>query len=472
MVSVEPELPTPDLRGRSKGTARHVVPLRLAGGLVVLAAAVAAFRFDLPAEGIGRLDPIASFLLAVAMIVLVSHLLGIVLEKLHQPPVLGEILGGLLLGPSALTSLWPQASHWLFTETVVSALGMVSQLGLVTFMFLLGCELGRGGVRTSRGVVAMVSVGAIGLPFLGGVALAFAGRDALAGDSPNHGVYVIFFGLALSITALPVLARVLLDLGMEGTRIGTLALACAASGDGLIWMSLTVVLGLSGQISVITTVGLGLALALITMLWIRPALAVMVRRAESRASARRFLLPVLLVGALGYAAITHMMGLHPAIGAFLFGVVVPRDVPVVEHIKLQLQGFVVTVLLPLFFAGIGLTTSVGLIGGSIAHWGLFVAVLLTAIATKFAGVVGFARLAALPQRDAWRLGALMNCRGVTELVVAAIGYQHHLISALGLTMLVLVALITTAATRPLIHLIGLPADRGTSAGAAAGPASR
>ncbi|MFI6320164.1 cation:proton antiporter [Nonomuraea sp. NPDC050556] len=460
-MSVEPDLPTSTPPGRLK-TIRHIVPLRLVGGLVVVAAAVAAFQLDLLASGMGRLDPVAPFLLAVALVVFVSHLLGTVMERFHQPRVLGEILGGLLLGPSALTTLWPEAGTWLFTAPVMSALGMVSQLGLVTFMFLLGCELGRGGVRTSRGVVALVSVGAIGLPFLGGAGLALFGQGALAGDSSNHTAYVVFFGLALSITALPVLARVLLDLRMESTRIGTLALACAASGDGLIWMALTVVLGLSGGTSILTTVGVGVALALITMLWVRPALTAMIRRAESRGSARQFLLPVLLAGALGYAAITHMMGLHPAIGAFLFGVVVPRDVPVMEHLKLQLQGFVITVLLPLFFAGIGLTTSVGLIGGSVAHWGLFVAVLLTAIATKFAGAVGFARLASLPQRDAWRLGALMNCRGVTELVVAAIGYQHHLISALGLTMLVLVALITTAATRPLIHLIGLPADVGTA----------
>ncbi|MFD1935550.1 MULTISPECIES: cation:proton antiporter [Nonomuraea] len=458
MVSVEPERPAPSPAGSAKGPVRRTVLLRLAGGLVVLAAVAAAFGFELPAGGTGKLDPVAPFLLAVAVIVFVSHLLGTVLERLHQPPVLGEILGGLLLGPSVLTSLWPGASKWLFTPTVVSALGTVAQLGLVTFMFLLGCELGRGGVRTSRGVVALVSIGAIGLPFLGGAGLALVGGDALAGDSPNRGAYVVFFGLALSITALPVLARVLLDLGIEGTRIGTLALASAASGDGLIWLALTVVLGLSGGVSVITTAGIGVALALITMLWVRPALAAMVRAAEKQAFAGRFLLPVLLVGALGYAAVTHLMGLHPAIGAFLFGAVVPREVPVVEDLKRQLQGFVIMVLLPLFFAGIGLTTSVGLIGGSIAHWGLFVAVLLTAVATKFAGVVGFARLASLPRRDAWRLGALMNCRGVTELVVAAIGYQHHLISALGLTMLVLVALITTAATRPLIHLMGLPID--------------
>lgn len=438
-------------------TTRRAVPRWLTVAVPLLAAAVAiGLHVMTPGSGTRQVDPLARFLVAVAVIVLVSHLFGGLLARLRQPPVIGEVLGGLLLGPSALAAWWPEATTWLFTEEVVKALGMVAQLGLVIFMFLLGCELRLGGPQARRGAVPLILIGSISLPFLGGAAIALAGRESLAGPSQNDVAYVAFLGLALSITALPVLARVLVDLGMDGSRIGALALTCAASGDGLMWAVLTVVLGLSGPGQITSTALLCVIFGVVLWSLVRPALAALVRWTEARADAGQIMLPVLLAGALCCAAITHVIGLHPAIGAFLFGVVVPRGAAVIERLNMGLRDFVVTVLLPLFFAGIGLSTSVGLLGSSAAHWALFAAVLVTAMVTKFGGVMGGARLAGLEHRDALRLGVLMNCRGVTELVIAAIGYQHGLINALTLTILVLVALITTAVTGPAMHAIGIP----------------
>lgn len=428
--------------------------LRLAAGLVVLVGAALALRAAraLGESGVGRVDPIARFLLAVAVVVVVTHLLGALFGRLRQPPVIGEIVGGLLLGPSVFAALWPSGSAWLFSPEVTTALGMVAQLGLVMFMFLLGCDLRLAGVGR-RGSIGFVVLGAMGLPFLGGIAVALAGRHLIAGPAGRTTAYVLFFALAVSITALPVLARILVDLGIEGTRLGALALTCAAVGDGVMWAVLTVVLGLVGAGHAVTTVGLGGALILITFLWIRPALVALLDRAGSGNA-----MAMLTAGAIGFAAMTYVVGLHPAIGAFLFGAIIPRDAPVVERIQRQLSGFVLAILLPLFFAGVGLSTSIGLLGHSVAHWLLFAAVLVTAIATKFAGAAAGARLAGLSGRDALRLGTLMNCRGVTELVVAAIGFQYKLVNALGLIILVLVALLTTAATTPLIRLLELPTD--------------
>ncbi|XVQ85660.1 cation:proton antiporter [Microbispora siamensis] len=433
----------------------RTVARRVAAG-AALAAAVVLGLIMIDGGGAGRADSVARFLLAVAAIVIVSHLFGWLLARLRQPPVIGEVLGGLLLGPSALAAWWPDATAWLFPHEVVTALGMVAQLGLVVFMFLLGCELRLGGAEGGRVAVPLILLGSVALPFLGGTALALVGEGTLAGPSSDRVAYIAFFGLALSITALPVLARVLVDLKMGETRIGALALACAASGDGLMWAVLTLILGLSGPGRLTTTLVACAMLGLVLWLVVRPALRALANRARAGGDASQFLLPVLLGGALACATVTHLIGLHPAIGAFLFGVVAPRGAPDVERLNQRLQGFVIAVLVPLFFAGIGLTTSVGLLGTSIAHWGLFAAVLLVATVSKIAGTAAGAGLARLNRRDCLRLGILMNCRGVTELVIAAIGYQYGLINALALTILVLVALITTASTGPLIHLTGPP----------------
>jgi Kef-type K+ transport system membrane component KefB len=301
--------------------------------------------------------------------------------------------------------------------------------------------------------VALVVAGGMGLPFVCGVGLAAGFGRPLAGGAP-HGARVLFLGLALAITAVPVLARMLAELGLDGTPVGTLSLAAAAVGDGVAWLALALVLA--------ATTGVGSGRPLVACLaaagfvvlavgWVRPLLATLVERSGPRRD--RVLVPVLVAAALGFAAVSQAVGLHVVVGAFLFGVVMPRDTPLTTHLNEQLRGFVVTVLLPLFFAGVGLTTSLGLIAVSPAHLALFAATLLVAIAAKVVGAAGGARLAGITGRDALRVGALMNCRGVTELVVASIGYQFHLINQFGLTVLVLTALLTTVSTAPTIRAL-------------------
>jgi Kef-type K+ transport system membrane component KefB len=393
--------------------------------------------------GDGEIDSVARFLFSVAVILLVCHVLGEVLRRWGQPPVLGEILGGLVLGPSVLGLAWPAAQDWLFPPQVLTALNYAAQLGLITFMFLLGCELHPEKV-TSRKVVGGVVAGGMGLPFIAGVGLAVAASGALAGGTPRLD-HVLYFGIALSITALPVLARMLVDLELEATPLGVTALSCAAIGDGVAWTALTVLLAGAGD--AMTTGLLAVAVVAFAFVGLRPALAVLVRRVTSD----QLLLGTLAVGAIGFAGLTQLIGLHPVIGAFLFGVAVPRRAPAIERISNHLRGFALTILLPLFFAGVGLNTSVGLLGGDLHNWLLFGAVLVTAMATKYVGTGAGALLGGAPPRLAIQLGTLMNCRGVTELVVATIGLEYGLVNQLAFTMLVLVAIITTATTGPVMR---------------------
>ncbi|WP_181770485.1 cation:proton antiporter [Amycolatopsis pittospori] len=396
-------------------------------------------------------EPITRFLLAVGAILLVSHFCGEVLRRIGQPPVLGEIVGGLLLGPSVLGLIWPAGGAWLFSPEVLSSLDKAAQLGLVVFMFLLGCEL-----RTDRierkSLVGAVVLGGMGLPFVAGIGVAFAAASVLAGAGAPKAGFILFFALALAITAMPVLARILVDLKIDRTGLGALSLTSAAIGDGVAWLTLTLILvgtGAHGGGDPVTTAILAVVLVVVTQVVVRRVLSRLVTRIESD----KVMTVVLLVGAIGFAVLTQMLGLHALLGAFLFGTAVPRDCPVVERISEQLRGFTLVVLLPLFFALVGLSTSIGLLGSDLSHWLLFLGVLVVAQLTKFLGAGGAARLAGLPAGQAIQLGTLMNCRGVTELVVATIGLKYGLVNQLGFTILVLVAVVTTAVTGPLMRFL-------------------
>ncbi|HEY0637570.1 MAG TPA: cation:proton antiporter [Pseudonocardiaceae bacterium] len=425
----------------------------------VLALAGAAVVWGGDAVRGGGMNPLTRFLVAVAVVLLVCHLCGELLRRLGQPPVLGEIVGGLLLGPSALGLASPGAQAWLFPSDVLVHLDRAAQLGLIVFMFLLGCELrtdalGGGGSR-GRWVLGSVVAGSMGLPLLAGMGVALLSGGVLAGDGASFGSYVVFVGLALAITALPVLGRILVDLRMSHTPVGAISLSAAAIGDGLAWTVLAVILTASHHGGSWTmTAGLAVAFVLFVALCVRPALALLERWSARRGGdGEQVLLGVLVVGAIACGAATEVIGLHPVLGAFLFGTAVPRGSVVVEQLSRRMRGFAVAVLLPLFFAGVGLKTSVGLLGSDPVSWLVLAGVLTAAVSAKLIGAGGGARLAGLPTRESLQIGTLMNCRGITELVVATIGLQYGLISPLGFTVLVLVAVITTAATGPLMRLV-------------------
>ncbi|GGO10115.1 hypothetical protein GCM10010116_20380 [Microbispora rosea subsp. aerata] len=400
-------------------------------------------------------DSLTRFFTAVAVILVTCQALAALARRLNQPPVFGEMVGGLLLGPSLLGAVWPEANAFLFQRSVIEGLDKVAQLGLVVFVFLLGCELRTDRIE-SKGTVAAVLAGSLTLPYVAGVGVVLVSGDLLVGENATPTETMLFVGLAMAVTALPVLARILADLKLEKTGVGVLSMSASAIGDGVVWVILAFLLaGQGGGGQGLRVLLLAGALVLVTVLCVRPLLALLVDRLGSSQS----LTVVLVAGAMGYAVLTQSVHLHAIVGAFLFGVAVPRDSPALERVAEQLKGFTLTILLPLFFAGVGLKVSVGLLGTDPLAWLMLVAVLVVATLGKVAGAGGAARLAGMPPGDALRLGFLMNCHGVTELVVLTIGYQAQLINQLAYTTLVLVAVITTATTAPLVRW-SLRRDRG------------
>jgi Kef-type K+ transport system membrane component KefB len=406
------------------------------------------------------LGQLTKFLLAVTAILGICHLLGAVCTRLRQPPVVGELAGALLLGPSLLGAVAPGVQHGLFTPGVLGAIDLAGQLGLVVFMFLLGSELRIERLAGNRRTVGLVVAGSISIPFAAGAGFASLVPGWFAPSNVALPVYLVFFGLAISITALPVLARILTDHGAETSGTGTLALTVAAIGDGLAWAILTVILATAGAHDtgqLIVRAALAIVLLVVTFAAVRPAVAAFLRRAERLGTGDRPVMALLVAGAIAFAAATDAIGLHPIIGAFLFGVVLPRDHSLVARAGDRLNDFAVVVLLPLFFASVGLKANFAAFAGA-TGWLLLGGALAVAVLSKFAGAAGAAALAGTGRRQALRLGALMNCRGITELVIANVGLQQGLITTLGYTIIVLIAIVTTAVTGPLARLHTLDDD--------------
>jgi Kef-type K+ transport system membrane component KefB/flavin reductase (DIM6/NTAB) family NADH-FMN oxidoreductase RutF len=422
---------------------------------------------------LGQLPAAGRFLLAIAIIVAATHTVGGLMRRLGQPAVIGEIAAGILLGPSLLGALSPTAWHWLLSGGVRGALDMASQLGLVFFMYLLGCELRLDRLRGLGPVTLCVSIASLTVPFLCALPLALTlYRDHGHGAS-MYG-FVLFFGLAVAITALPVLARILADKGMLATPVGTIALTAAVLGDVAAWTALAFVLAVTrsaGGAGAAASLGLVCAFALLMITVGRRVLAMVIRRCESGALPESALLPIALTGCLLSAVATQLAGVHAVFGAFLFGAIMPRRSRIVEQSGERIRGVVVTVLLPLFFAYVGLQTALGALGTSAARWLTTLAIIALAIVTKLLGVTAAARICGVPTAQALRLGALMNCRGLTELIIAGIGLSLHLIDPYLFTVLVLVALVTTVLTAPMLRAAGWWETRRPSAAAESGLAA-
>jgi Kef-type K+ transport system membrane component KefB len=393
------------------------------------------------------LNDVQLLLADVAIVIILARLLGAAAKRIGQPPVLGEILVGILLGP---TFLHGRITATLFPAALIPPLTALADIGLVLFMFVVGYELDLRLIRGREHAAFSVSIGSVALPLaLGsGVGVWLAHRNHV------HHVttFALFIGTAMAATAFPVLARILTDRGLHRTRIGGLALASAAVADVLAWSLLAVVVALAGS-SQQWRVVLALPYAAVMFLLVRPLLRRLAGVYQRAGRLTPNILATVLAGLLLSSYATNWMGLHFIFGAFLFGIVMPREdvLGLREEILVRLEQISVLVLLPLYFVVSGLSINLSTIGRpGLEELG---AILVVAIAGKLIGAYAGAQLAGIRGRNAGVMATLMNTRGLTELVILGVGLQLHILNKSLYSLMVVMALVTTAMSGPLLKLI-------------------
>ncbi len=396
-------------------------------------------------------DALGQVLLALTAVVVVGRLLGRVFRAVGQPAVIGEVIGGIVLGPSLLGQIAPDLSQFILPLTVAPFLGVIAQLGVIIYMFLVGLDLNPGLLRGQVRATVAIAHASIAVPFALGAALALYLHPRVASSEVPFTNFALFLGIAMSITAFPVLARILSERGMMTSRLGALALTCAAIGDVTAWCLLAFVVGV-----VQARIGHALLVAALTLVFIgvmflavRPVFA-RLSAASGEGPPTQGTIAIVLVSMLLAALTTDAIGVHAIFGAFLLGAVIPHESALARSLKLGLHDLVTILLLPAFFALTGMRTQIGLVSG-IDEWSICGLIVLVATAGKFGGTTVAARMTGLGWRDAAGLGVLMNTRGLMELIVLNVGLDLGVISPTLFTMLVVMALVTTVATTPILQ---------------------
>lgn len=391
----------------------------------------------------------------ICVILIASYSVSWLLSKFRQPQVVGEMVAGVMLGPSLLGWLAPGFFTALFPPSSLGALSVLSQIGLLLFMFMIGLELDTKILRKLGHIAVVISHTSIIVPFVLGALLALFLFPRMADDSLPFTGFVLFMGAAMSVTAFPVLARILDERNLMGTKLGTLTIACAAVDDVTAWCLLAVIIAIvKSEVNHLPLWQMlpGVVVYLALMIYvIRPLLRELLARQRDAAKNDK-LIVVLLVCMLASSWATEWLGIHALFGAFFAGVIVPKENGFTENVRTRLQLPVVVLLIPLFFAFTGLRTSFDFISGSvmILYCGL---VFLVAVAGKFGGSTIAARVMGTPWREAASIGVLMNTRGLIELVILNIGLDIGVLNRPLFSIMVLMAVGTTVMTTPLLSLI-------------------
>lgn len=399
--------------------------------------------------------PLAIFILQLVIIITAAQLCGFAFKKMGQPPVMGEIIAGILLGPSLMGAVLPSFSAFLFPASSLNNLQMLSQVGLILFMFVVGMELDVNAVKRKIGATLFISNASILLPFCLGVLLAYLLYGTYAPAHIPFYAFALFMGIVMSITAFPVLARVIRERGLTGTRLGNTAITCAAIDDITAWCSLAFIIAIvkAGSVTASLYTLFAAGVYVVVMLFVvRPLLRKLtVRKIESKIvkqSTLAFIFVMLLLSAYG----CEVIGIHALFGAFFAGISMPAESSFRKVITDKIKDVTLVLLLPLFFVFTGLRTQVGLLNNS-ALWFTCGWIILCAVTGKFGGGFIASRLAGESMKDSLSLGALMNTRGLVELVVLNIGYDLGILTPQMFTMMVLMAIITTLMTGPSLNII-------------------
>jgi Kef-type K+ transport system membrane component KefB len=399
-------------------------------------------------------DTLASVLLALVVVILTARALGALFAWLRQPPVIGEVIAGVLLGPSLFGRLWPEASAYVFRPEILPSLGMIAQIGVILFIFLVGMELDTELVARWSTTAATISVASMTTAFASGAVLALWLYPRLSSSDVHFSLFTLFLGVAMSVTAFPVLVRILTDRGIDRTPLGSLAISCAGADDVAAWCLLAFVSSIAGaQMGAAWwTVGLTVAYVSFVLLAVRPLVGRLIRRHERLGVSRRTSLGLMVLAMLVSALVTERVGIHAVFGAFLLGAIVPHDSKLARELGGKLQDLVVVLFLPAFFALTGLRTELNLLTGA-GPWGLCLVITLVACLGKFGGTFAAARLSGLGWRDCVALGALMNTRGLMELIVLNVGLDQGVITPALFSMMVVMAVVTTLLAAPVLDLL-------------------
>lgn len=409
------------------------------------------------------LSDIGMLLVQLVVILVVVRLVGWIFTKLHQPTVIGEILAGILLGPSLLGYLWPEGMELLFPEHSLRNLELLSQFGLILFMFTIGMELRMRDIKGQAREALIISQSGIILPFVLGVFLTYSiFHDPALGITSNFLSLSLFVGISLSITAFPVLARIIQERSLSHSHLGRLALSTAASGDIVAWLMLAAIMAVSqgGSFTSALYNMLFLGIYLIIIFGIfRPLFGLVGRVFRHKEIVTKSLMGLIFILLLASSYFTEIMSMHALFGAFMLGLIMPENLNFRVILKDKVEDVSLLLFLPLFFVSSGLRTELGLVNTP-TLWLLFGLFTLVAIVGKMGGTFLSARLCGINVRESLYLGAYMNTRGLMELVVLRIGLDLGILPPVIFTILVMMTLVTTIMTAPMLELIDWILKRG------------